>query len=105
MVKRLNSLIRRLYVPMTDEQADYVSMCANRVLSYKRAFLLVIIAIQLFNIFYTLSYTKFRLNTVLSRVYTALYVLLAVISVGAYWITGRMKKKAALTRSGSCTFS
>ncbi len=93
MKKLQNLLMDKLQISMTaDQEADYISVCAKRVVRYAGIFLLVILAIQLYNIGYTLLYTKGRLNTVPSRVYMVLYVLLFLASLGCLGLSNYYKK-------------
>ncbi len=94
MKKCWNFLMNKLRMPMTDEQErGYVSTCAKRILHYERIFLLIIMAFQLYNIVYTLLYTKGRLHTVPSRVYMVLYTILLLVSLGNFFLTSHLKKQ------------
>lgn len=86
--------MNKLRVPMTDEQEKgYISTCAKRILHYERIFLLIIMAFQLYNIVYTLLYTKGRLHTAASRVYMILYIILLLVSLGNFFLTSFLKKQ------------
>lgn len=90
MIKELKE---KLFVSMTVEQEKgYVVSCAERILRYDWIFLFIIMAIQIYNIGYTLLYTKGRLHTISSRVYTVLYVVLLAISVCALFLSRRLRK-------------
>lgn len=96
MKKLQNLLMDKLHISMTAEQeTGFESVCAKRALRYARIFLLVIIGIQLYNIGYTLLYTKGRLHTVPSRVYMVFYVLLFLVSFGCLGLSNYLKKQVA----------
>lgn len=78
---------------MTAEQEmGYISSCAKRILHYERFFLLFIMAFQIYNIVYAFIYTNGRLHTTSSRVYTALYAVLLLVSLGCFFLTNHFRK-------------
>lgn len=88
-----NYLMNKLQIPMTAEQETdfYTYLCETNFMP-KKFFLWIIIAFQLYNIGYTLFYTKGRLHTVPSRVYTTLYVLLLLASLVTFFLVNHFKK-------------
>lgn len=78
---------------MTAEQEmGYISACAKRILNYERFFLLFIMAFQIYNIVYAFIYTNGRLHTASSRVYTVLYAILLLVSLGCLVLTHHFRK-------------
>lgn len=93
-MKKYEDFLDKLQISMTAEQEEgYISTLAYRILRYNRFFLYVIIGIQLYNIGYVFLYTKGRFHTVPSRVYTILYSILLLASLGALFSTTYLKKQ------------
>ena len=93
MKKLKNFLQNNLTISMTEEQEKgYTLASAERVLKYEKLFLYVIIGIQLYNIIYTLYYTKGTLHSTSSKVYITLYSILFVVSVFNLLIIKHLKK-------------
>lgn len=83
-----------LFVPMTAEQeTGYEVSCAKRILHYRSFFIWAIVGFQLYNIGYALFYTDGRLHTMASRVYTVLYTILLLASLGCFCVLRHLKKR------------
>lgn len=63
-----------------EEEQRYLAQQADTLVRYTWAAVLVTILFQIYNIFFTLVYTHWTLNTRSSRVYMVLYVLTLVVS-------------------------
>lgn len=93
-MKKYEDFLDKLQISMTAEQEEgYISTLAYRILHYNRFFLYIIMGIQLYNIGYAFLYTKGRFHTVPSRVYTILYLILLLASLGALFATSCLKKQ------------
>ena len=93
-MKKYEDFLDKLQISMTAEQEEgYISTLAYRILRYNRFFLYVIIGIQLYNIGYAFLYTNGRFHTVPSRIYTILYLVLLLASLGALFTTNYLKKQ------------
>lgn len=93
-IKEFQSFLKnKLCTRMTAEQEmSYISTCAKRILYYERFFLLFIMVFQVYNIVYVLIYTKGRLHTTASQVYTMLYAILIFVSLVCFFLTNHFKK-------------
>lgn len=94
-IKALRDFLReKLSFHMTDEQEPgYISSRAKYILKYEKFALLFIIASQIYNIAYAFVYTKGKLHTTASRVYTVLYVILLFVSLVCLLLTFRFRKR------------
>lgn len=75
-----------------EQEAGYLLFCTQRILKYHKYFLFIIIGIQLFNIMYTLMYTKGKLHTTASRVYFTLYMILLLATTAGLLLIRYLKK-------------
>lgn len=67
--------------PMSPQQEEgYQLFCAQKILRYSIGFLIIIAAIQVYNIAYVLVYTNGRLQSVPSRVYMRMYVIMLLLT-------------------------
>ena len=67
--------------PMSPQQEEgYRLFCAQKILRYSIGFLIIIAAIQVYNIAYVLVYTHGRLQSVPSRVYMRMYVIMLLLT-------------------------
>lgn len=72
---------KTLCCPMSPQQEEgYRLFCAQKILRYSIGFLIIIAAIQLYNIAYVLVYTNGRLQSVPSRVYMRMYVTMLLLT-------------------------
>ena len=93
-MKKYKNFLNKLQISMTAEQEEgYISTLAYHILRYNRFFLYIIIGIQLYNIGYVFLYTKGKFHTVPSRVYTILYSILLLASLGALFAINYFKKQ------------
>ena len=62
------------------QEEGYRLFCAQKILRYSIGFLIIIAAIQVYNIAYVLVYTHGRLQSVPSRVYMRMYVIMLLLT-------------------------
>lgn len=98
----MRKILEFLTCPMSPEQEEgYALECAGHVLRYSGIALIIMMGIQIYNLFYVFLYTNGRLHTVASRVYFVLYLMLLAVSAVGLFLTHYLKKslpeKAGLT--------
>lgn len=90
----MSAIRTKIFYPMSPEQEEgYTLVCAERILRYNGFFLLAVIGIQIYNLIYALVYTGGKLHTVSSRVYTAFYSVLLIISAAGLVLKNYLKRK------------
>lgn len=90
----LSEIRDKLFGGMSDEQeSKYILTVAKRILRYYGYLLWAIIGIQIYNLLYALIYTKGKLHTIPSRVYSAFYLFLILVSAIGLLMRRYLKKR------------